>query len=217
MKKIIYILMTLMIVSLTGCGSKDDVVETAQPEIVVPEVEVEVEPEVVLTYKDYFPQTELIGLTIDEVGELYEYTIDEFEGNIQKYVIEGAELEDLFYNNVFLFTDENSVVTSVEYDFFFGNLYNDSVDLQLQDTAKNLDSIYTLLCDLDGVEISEENSISTITEDFESGKLMDQSYYNSKFDLTDIEAEVESYVHVFTKGLIITKSITFNNDSVVDA
>lgn len=217
MKKIIYILMTLMIVSLTGCGSKDDdvVVETAQPEIVVPEVEVE--PEIVLTYKDYFPQTELIGLTLDEVEEIYEYTADEFEGNIQKYVIEGTEIEDLFYNNVFLYTDESDVVTSVKYDFFFGNLYDDSVDLQMQDTAKNLDTIYTLLCELDGVEISDENSISTIAEDFESGKLFENSYYNSKFDLDEIEIDIESYVHVFTKGLIVTKSITFDNESIVDA
>lgn len=218
MKKIIPILLTVMMISLTACGSKDDdVIETVVPEVSTPTSPPEPEPEPVLTYKDHFPATELIGQSLEEVSVNYEYSIDEYEGEIQKYVIDGTDVQDRFYNNIFLFTDENDIVTSIEYDFFFGNLYNDNVDLQIQETAQNLDSIYNLLIELGGAETTEENSLKTIAEDFESGKLFEPSYYNSRFDLSEIEVELENYMHVFPSGMIITKSITFDHGSVTNA
>lgn len=217
MKKIIYILMTVMVMTLTSCGSKDDdVVETVQPEVVTPEVIPEPEPEPVLTYKDYFPASELIGQSLEEISASTEFVVDEFEGEIQKYVIEGAEIEGMFYNYIFLFTNENDIVTSVEYDFFFGNLYDESVDLQVEETVKNLDVVYNLITELGGVEITDENSVMTIVEDLESGKLYEQSYYNSEFELEEIEVQLENHMISFENGMIITKSIKFDNGTVID-
>lgn len=218
-KRNICIFMSVMVVSLTGCGSKDDDVEVLQPEVSV-EVETPVEDEIieeVITYLDYFPQVELLGLSLDEVSNTYEYTVDDHLDDVLKYVIEGMEICDVYYDNVFIYTDENDIVTSVEFDYFFGNLYGDLVDAKIQESASNLDEVYQLFTSLEAVDISSsDNSLTTIADDYNSGKLLEGGAYTSEFEIDDLSVKADSLVKVFSEGLIIMKSINFSHGEIIN-
>lgn len=219
MKKIMCILMSCMIVTLTGCGGKDDTppvtpnqsnqVET--PGVVAPEPE----PEPSISYANYFPEIDSLGLSLTEFNETTTAVEDEFEGSIRRYVLDGIDVCDVHYDDVFVYVDDNDMIRKVEYNFFFGNLYGDIVDLQIQDSSTNLNSVYELLSSINAVDISgDEGNLLDIVEDYNSGKLLEGGSYSSSFAIDEFIVDVNCDVITNKVGLIIMQSISFKLDSV---
>lgn len=212
LKKIIAITMALSVVTLTGCFSKkeEDVPAVTTPTPEAPVVAPEPEPEPEPTYEDYFPQASLLGKTLEQIGDEFDYVEDEFEGNIRRYILDGIDVCDSHYDDVFVYANDSGVITKVEFDFFFGNLYGDLVDIQLQDATANLDAVNELLGTINAVDISGVNgNLLDIVEDYNSGKLLEGGDYSSTFDIDGHEVEISCLVNTFEVGMIIMKSISF--------
>lgn len=218
-KKIACVLMSIMAISLTGCGSKEEEVVPSISQQETPPVVEEIipEPEPVLTYLDYFPHVDLLGLTLDEVAQIYEYEENIFEDEVISYVLEDFDVCNLFYN-VNILTDDNDIVNHVEYDYLFGNLYGDILDAHLQDSVTNLDDVFELILSVDAVESTDHDySVSSVADDFNSGKILDGMVYNSSFEVEDVTINLDSMFHTFNLGMVITKYISFESVSVDNA
>lgn len=213
MKKMICILMSLMIVTFSGCGKKDDDIPVIQNDTAT-QVEIpQPEPEPVFTYEDYFPQVALLGLSLQDVDE--EYVEDVFEEEILRYVLEGIEVCDILYDKVSLFTDDNDTITKVTFDFVYGNQFSDVVDAQIQDSVANLESIYETLISVDAVDVSGEyGNLLEVVDDYNSAKILSGGGYSTQFDIDGIEVTVDALFEVFSVGIVILKTISFEMGEV---
>lgn len=216
MKKIICILMSLMIFTLSGCGKKDDDIPVIQNEtanqLEIPGVPAP-EPEPVVTYEDYFPQVALLGLSLQDVTQ--EYVEDEFEEEILRYVLEGVEVCDILYDKVSLFTDDNDTIIKVTYDFVYGDKYGDATDIQIQDSVANLESIYETFISVDAIDVAGEyGNLLDVVDDYNSAKILSGGGYFTQFDIDGLEVTVDALFEVFDVGIVILKSISFEMGDV---